>query len=71
MAVLGLIPALGMQRQADFCEFDTSLVYIVSFRTATEGFEERPCLRQKLATGKRKIMFFQIYHNPDIKIYQR
>jgi hypothetical protein len=28
------IPALGRQRQADLCEFDASLVYKVSFRTA-------------------------------------
>jgi hypothetical protein len=29
-----LIPALGRQRQADLCEFEASLVYRVSFRTA-------------------------------------
>ena len=29
-----LIPALGRQRQLDLCEFKTSLVYRVSFRTA-------------------------------------
>ena len=29
-----LMPALGRQRQADLCEFEVSLVYRVSFRTA-------------------------------------
>jgi hypothetical protein len=29
-----LIPILWMQRQADLCKFDASLVYIVSSRTA-------------------------------------
>ena len=29
-----LIPALRRQRQSDFCEFEASLVYIISFRTA-------------------------------------
>jgi hypothetical protein len=29
-----LIPALGRQRQAEFCEFKASLVYRVSSRTA-------------------------------------
>ena len=29
-----LIPALGKQRQEDLCEFEDSLVYRVSFRTA-------------------------------------
>jgi hypothetical protein len=28
------IPALGRQRQEDFCEFKASQVYILSFRTA-------------------------------------
>ena len=31
---MSLILALGRQRQADVCEFEASLVYIVSFRTA-------------------------------------
>jgi hypothetical protein len=30
-----LIPALGGQRLADFCEFKASLVYIVSSRTVS------------------------------------
>jgi hypothetical protein len=29
-----LIPALGSQRQADICEFEVSLIYKASFRTA-------------------------------------
>ena len=30
-----LIPALGKQRQVDLCEFEASLVYRASSRTAT------------------------------------
>lgn len=29
-----LIPALGRQRQGDFCDFKVSLVYRASYRTA-------------------------------------
>jgi hypothetical protein len=29
-----LIPALGRQRQVDFCKFKASLVYIINSRTA-------------------------------------
>jgi hypothetical protein len=31
---LTLVPALGRQRQADLCEFETSLIYRVNSRTA-------------------------------------
>ena len=31
-----LIPALRKQRQADLCEFEASLVYIASSRTARD-----------------------------------
>ena len=31
---MSLIPALGRQRQADFCEFEASLVYRASSKTA-------------------------------------
>jgi hypothetical protein len=31
---MSLISALGRQRQKDFCEFKTNLVYIASSRTA-------------------------------------
>jgi hypothetical protein len=34
-----LTPALRRQRQADVCEFEASLVYIVSFRTS-QWYEE-------------------------------
>jgi hypothetical protein len=32
--ILSLVPALGRQRQEDLCEFEVSLVYRVSSRTA-------------------------------------
>lgn len=34
VVVLALIPVLGWKRQADLCEFEFSLVYIASSRTA-------------------------------------
>ena len=39
-----LIPALGRQRQADLCEFEASLVYRESSRTARA---EKSCLKSK------------------------
>ena len=45
-----LIPALGRQRQADF-EFEASLVYKVSSRTARAT--EKPCLKK---TKKKKYL---------------
>ena len=41
-----LTPALRRQRQADLCEFKTSLVYKVSFRTGPKT-TEKPCLGGK------------------------
>jgi hypothetical protein len=39
-----VIPALGRQRQVDFCEFEACLVYM-SFRTAKVIiYTEKPCL---------------------------
>ena len=40
-----LIPALGRQRQEKLCEFKTSLVYKVSFRTGSKA-TEKPCLEK-------------------------
>jgi hypothetical protein len=34
-----LIPALGRHRQANFCEFEVNLLYIVSTRTARPEIE--------------------------------
>ena len=38
-----LNPALGRQRQVDLCEFEVSLIYRASSRTA-RGYTEKPCL---------------------------
>jgi hypothetical protein len=43
------IPALRKQRQTDLCEFKTSLMYIVSFRTTSKAIQ-KPCLK----TNKNK-----------------
>ena len=40
-----LIPALGRQRQADLCEFETSLVYRASSMTGSKA-TEKPCLEK-------------------------
>ena len=47
-----LIPALGGQKQVDFCEFKASLVYIVSSRTA-RTVTQRPCLKKINQLGWR------------------
>ena len=48
---MSLIPALGGQRQVDFCDFEVSLVYIASSRTVR--VIERPCHKQN-KTNKQK-----------------
>ncbi len=49
-----LIPALGRQRQADLCEFETCLVYRASSRTGSKA-TEKPCLeKQKKKQTKKK-----------------
>ena len=40
-----LIPALGRQRQANLCEFETSLVYTVSSRTTSKAIQGNPVLK--------------------------
>jgi hypothetical protein len=40
---MSLIPALDRQRLEDLCEFEASLVYRVSFRTAR--IHKKPCLK--------------------------
>lgn len=44
-----LIPALVRLRQADLCELEATLAYIVSARTARTI--ERPCLKKHNATS--------------------
>ena len=41
-----LIPALGKERQTDFCEFKASLVYRASSRTGSKA-TEKPCLQKQ------------------------
>ena len=43
-----LIPALGRQRQVGLCEFEASLVYIVSSRTVKAVTQRKPVLKKKL-----------------------
>ena len=55
-----LILALGLQRQADLCEFKASLIYKVSFRTTRAIKQRNPVLKQQNKTKqnqtKRKIV---------------
>ena len=56
--VLHLIPALGMQRQADLCEFNTNLVYIVSCPKATEDLKRDLVSNKNLLQAKEKKNIF-------------
>ena len=44
---MSLIPALGRQRQGDLCEFEASLVYILSSRTARTTLKKKSCLKKE------------------------
>ena len=48
-----LIPELGRQRQADLCEFEVSLVYRVSSRTARAVIQRNPVLKQTKKKEKK------------------
>ena len=50
-----LIPALGRQRQADLYEFEASLVYRASSRTARSVTQRNPALKKE--TTKIKGIF--------------
>ncbi|EGW10060.1 hypothetical protein I79_022579 [Cricetulus griseus] len=41
-----LIPALGRQRQADFCEFEASLVSRASARIGSKATQRNPVLKK-------------------------
>ena len=53
-----MIPALGNQRQADACEFEASLVYRASFRTARAMWRNSAWVEGREATIKAT--FYQI-----------
>ena len=46
-----MIPALGRQKQADLCEFEASLVYKASSRTA-RAIQRNPVLENKTKQNK-------------------
>ena len=48
-----LIPALGRQRQADLCEFETTLVYRASTKTGSKAIQINPVSKNK-QTSKQK-----------------
>jgi hypothetical protein len=43
---------MGRQRQAEPCEFEASLLYIVS-SMSVKGYTKRPCLKTKTKTTKK------------------
>jgi hypothetical protein len=51
---MALIPTLGRQRQENFCEFEASLVYRVSFRTARVAQRNPVAGRGRRRRRKRK-----------------
>ena len=58
-----LIPALGRQREADLCEFEASLVYRISSRTASKTRETlfQKTMKQKQNRKKKKNEFANRY----------
>jgi len=49
---VSLISVLRRQRKVDLCEFEASLIYIASFRTA-RGTQRNPVLKNKKQTNKK------------------
>ena len=56
-----LIPALGRQRKVDLCEFEASLVYRMSSRTA------RTVTQRNLITKSKQMIFFLKEQREDVK----
>jgi hypothetical protein len=52
-----LIPALGRQKQAGLFEFEASLVYRGSSRTA-RATQRKPCLKGKEKRKKRRYSYY-------------
>ena len=50
-----LNPALRKQRHVDLCEFEASLVYSVSSRTARDVYMEKPCLKKPNQTNNKML----------------
>ena len=48
-----VIPALGRKRQVDLCEFEASLVYNVSSRTARDVTQRNPDLKKQKANREK------------------
>lgn len=48
-----LIPGLGRQRQADLYEFEATLIYLASFRTA-KALQRDPVLKSKNNNNNKK-----------------
>lgn len=62
-----LIPALGRQRQWDFCHFQDSLVYIIEFEVS-QSYTVRTCL--SILTSDLEMSFGeQIAYFPSLLIY--
>ena len=67
-----LIPAVRRQRQVDVCEFEASLVYRVSSRTA-RATERNPVLKKKTKPNqnKTKIKMFHSAGHGSLSIIPR
>ena len=64
-----LIPALGSQKQTDWYEFETSLVYKVSSRTATAVSQRNPVLKNKTKQNKNTCLMLNSPQHKYIKKY--
>jgi hypothetical protein len=53
-----LIPALGRQRQVDLCEFEASLLYKVSYRTARATQKNQKERKKKRKKEKKEVRCF-------------
>jgi hypothetical protein len=67
--LMPLFPELGRQRQADFCEFQASLVYRGSSRTAR--VTQKPCLEVWKQRRVRNSWLFSITPSVYILLFQR
>ena len=53
-----LNPALGRQRQTDYCEFEANLVYRASSRTGTKATQRNPVSKKKSNNNQKSVYGF-------------
>jgi hypothetical protein len=53
--VIPLIPALGRQRQAEFCEFETKLVLQREFQNTQKPYPQKKPSKQKTKQNSKEL----------------